>query len=197
MRTSLAMLLIIAAAAMAQEPAVPRSNIWVETVKRGEMAVKVRALGVLREKGLAELNIPEPVAKQVSPGQTASIDMGQGVVNGRVASVEPAAGGVVTALVRLEGTLPSQARPGQEVDGTVDIGTLSDVVYAGRPVSFPASGGTIFKVEPDGRHAARVKVQYGRASVNQVQIVNGLAPGDRVILSNMSAYRKYDRVALR
>jgi HlyD family secretion protein len=130
--------------------------------------------------------------KQVEPGQTASVDTGQGVVKGKVARAGPA-----EAVVELEGELPASARPGGAVDGTIYMAALKDVEYVGRPVFCRLNGeDTIFKLEPDGQHATRVRVLYGHGSVNKVEIRSGLEPGDRVILSDMSAYKGQERVRL-
>jgi multidrug efflux pump subunit AcrA (membrane-fusion protein) len=55
----------------------------------------------------------------------------------------------------------------------------------------------LFKLTPDGSEATRVNVKLGRASVNTVEIVQGLQIGDRVILSDMSQWDNYDRIRLR
>jgi len=95
------------------------------------------------------------------------------------------------------GALPNGARPDLSVDGTVEIENLADVVYVGRPVfGQPNSTITLFKMEPDGQHAARTKVTLGRASVNTIEIVDGLKVGDTVILSDMSAQDLHDRIRL-
>jgi multidrug efflux pump subunit AcrA (membrane-fusion protein) len=84
------------------------------------------------------------------------------------------------------------------VDGIITIGRLSNVVHVGRPVSGKAnSEDTLFKIEPDGQTAVRIKVQFGATSVNTIQIKSGLQPGDKIIVSDMSTYDKYDRVTLK
>jgi multidrug efflux pump subunit AcrA (membrane-fusion protein) len=99
--------------------------------------------------------------------------------------------------VRLIGTLPSGAVPDLSVDGTIVLENLSDVVYVGRPVfGQPNSTIQLFKIEPDGKGAARVPVKLGRSSVNTIEVVDGLKVGDRVILSDMSAMDGHDRIRL-
>jgi len=181
---------ILAAAAFGQEPAVERSAIWSDTVKRGDLPVMVRGLGVLAADKTAELKLPGDLIKQVQPGQAATVDTGQGLVNGKVARV-----GEAGVVIQLEGTLPDSARPGREVDGTINIRTLKDVMYVGRPVVCTLNGeGTIFLMDADEQHATRVKVQYGQGSVNRVEIRGGLQLDDKVILSDMSAYKDQQRV---
>lgn len=146
----------------------------------------------------AELKIAETQAKDVALGQPAMVDTRNGVVEGRVVRIDPAVlNGTVTVDVKLEGELPQGARPDLSVDGTIRLEHLPDVVYVGRPViGQPESTITLFKLEPDGKHAARVQVKLGRSSVNSIEIREGLAVGDQVILSDMAAWDNYDRIRL-
>ena len=106
--------------------------------------------------------------------------------------------GIVTVDVQVNGPLPAGIAVQSPVDGVITIRRLSNVVHVGRPVFGKAnSEGTLFKIEPDGQTAVRIKVQYGETSVNTIQIKSGLQPGDKIILSDMSAYDKYDRVTLK
>jgi HlyD family secretion protein len=147
----------------------------------------------------AQLKIAETQAKDIEVGQPASIDTRNGVVPGRVSRVDPAAqNGTVTVDVALEGPLPKGARPDLSVDGTVELDRLADVVYVGRPAfGQEQSQVSLFRVNGDGDEATRVKVQLGKSSVTTVQVVGGLKPGERVILSDMSAWDAYDRVRLK
>ena len=73
---------------------------------------------------------------------------------------------------------------------------LDDVIFVGRPAfGQEESTITLFKLTPDGE-AHRTKVVLGRSSVNQIEIKEGLQPGDQVILSDMSSYDQFDRVRL-
>jgi len=146
----------------------------------------------------AQLKVPETQAKDVQIGQVSSVDTRNGIIPGRVMRVDPAVqNGTVTVDVKLEGPLPKGARPDLSVDGTVEIENLSDVVYVGRPAfGQPNSTVGIFKLDEDGKGAARVQVRLGRSSVNTVQILEGLNPGDQVILSDMSAWDAFNRIRL-
>ena len=84
------------------------------------------------------------------------------------------------------------------MEGTVEIERLADVLFVGRPVHGEADSTVgLFKIVDDGKEAVRVQVQLGRVSVNQVEILKGLDVGDKVILSDMSAWDNYDRVQLK
>lgn len=147
----------------------------------------------------AELRIPETQAKDLTIGQRASIDTRNGVIPGRVVRIDPTSrNGSVTVDVMMEGELPKSARPDLSVDGTIEIERLSNVLYVGRPVYGQAESTVgIFKLEPKGTEATRVNVRLGRASVNTIEVINGLKEGDVVILSDMAAWDQYDRVRLK
>ena len=151
------------------------------------------------DKLKAQLKIAETQAKDVVAMQPAQIDTRNGVVAGHVSRVDPSVqNGTVTVDVAIDGPLPKGARPDLSVDGTIELDRLADVVFVGRP-AFGQDQNTIslFRVNKDGDEADRVKVRLGKSSVNAVQILEGLKPGDRVILSDMSAWDAYDRVRLK
>lgn len=146
----------------------------------------------------AELKIPETQIKDVLIGQLAQIDTRNGIIPGRVSRIDPAAKeGTVLVDVRLEGALPPGARPDLSVDGTIEIAKMANVMFIQRPAfGQPNSTVSIFKYEPDGKAASRVQVKFGRTSVNTIEVVDGLRVGDKVILSDMSAWDAHDRVRL-
>ncbi len=147
----------------------------------------------------AVLRIPETQAVDVAIGQVAHIDTRNGIVDGVVRRIDPAAqNGTVGVDVELPDRLPPGARPDLSVDGKIEIERLDDVLYMGRP-QFGNANSTIglFKLEPDGKHAIRVTVQLGQSSVNEIVIRQGLSEGDVVILSEMSQWDEYNRVRLR
>jgi multidrug efflux pump subunit AcrA (membrane-fusion protein) len=147
----------------------------------------------------AQLKIAETQAKDIIIGQKASVDTHNGIIAGHVTRIDPAVqNGTVTVDVGLDGVLPPGARPDLSVEGTVEIERLTDILFVGRPVHGEANSTVgLFKVVDDGREATRVQVQLGRSSVNTVEIVKGLEVGDKVILSDMSAWDNYDRVQLK
>jgi HlyD family secretion protein len=147
---------------------------------------------------MASLKVAETQARDVQIGEPASIDTHNGVIAGTVMRVDPGVqNGTVTVDVKLTGELPKGARPDLSVDGTIDLERMDNVLYVGRP-AFGQENSTIslFKLDPDGQGALRVPVQVGRASVNSIQVIEGLHEGETVILSDMSRWDKTDRVRL-
>src|SRR5438270_5315433 len=147
---------------------------------------------------MAQLKIAETQARDVQAGEPATIDTHNGVISGNVMRVDPAVqNGTVTVDVKLTGELPKGVRPDLSVDGTIDLERLENVMYVGRP-AFGQENSTIslFKLDPDSKGAVRVPVKVGRASVNSIQVIEGLHEGDTVILSDMSRNDNTDRIRL-
>jgi len=167
-----------------------------EHVLPGAMLAKV----VQPNHLMAEIKIPETQARDVQIGEPSSIDTHNGTVAGTVMRVDPSVqNGTVTVDVKLTGDLPKGARPDLSVDGTIDLERLENVLYVGRP-AFGQENSTItlFKLDrPEGAtDAIRVPVKVGRASVNSIQVVEGLHEGDTVVLSDMSRWDNTDRIRL-
>jgi HlyD family secretion protein len=147
----------------------------------------------------AEIKIPETQAKDILIGQLASVDTHNGVIDGRVVRIDPAVQeGSVTVDVSLNGALPAGARPDLSVDGTIELERLEDVLYVGRP-AFGQENSLVgmFKLTDGGTRAVRSQVRLGRSSVMAVEVLEGLQPGDQVIVSDMSAWDGFDSVRLR
>jgi HlyD family secretion protein len=166
-----------------------------QRVAPGQNLARVADPGRLK----AELKVAETEARDIEVGQSAEIDTRSGKIAGRVSRKDPgAANGTVTIDVSLTDELPRGAVPDLSVDGTVQLEHLENVLYVGRPsLGQDNSTAGLFKVtNPDGT-AMRVQVKFGTSSVNEIVVVSGLKEGDRVVLSDMSAWDAYDRVRLR
>jgi HlyD family secretion protein len=147
----------------------------------------------------AELRIAETQARDLTIGQIASVDTRNGFIPGKVIRIDPAAtNGTVTVDVALEGELPRGARPDLSVDGTIELERLDNVLFVGRP-AFGQEQSTVglFRLDPATGEAGRAQVQLGRSSVNTIEVLGGLAEGDQVVLSDMSAWDQFDRIRLR
>jgi len=169
-----------------------------QRVTAGTNLARVAVPGRLK----AELRIPETQARDVEVGLKAVVDTRNGEVEGRVARVDPAAqSGTVLVDVAFTGALPRGARPDLSVDGTIELERLTDVLYVERP-AFGQENGTVSLFRLQGpptafESAERVPVKFGRSSVNTIEVLEGLDEGDRVILSDMSAWDGYDRLRIR
>ena len=165
---------------------------WVQS---GQNLSRVVVPGRLK----AEIRIPQTQAQDIAVGQQALIDTRTDTIMGQVTRIDPAVrNGTVTIDVNLPDELPPSARPDLSVDGNVIIDRLDDVVYVGRPTFGQANQRvSIFKLVEGGEYAERVQIQLGASSVNEIEVAEGLQPGEVVILSDMSQWDGYDRVRLR
>jgi multidrug efflux pump subunit AcrA (membrane-fusion protein) len=169
-------------------------------VEDGEwvLAGHVLARVVKPEQLKAVLRVPQVQARDVVLGQRVAVDTRRDTIPGHVMRIDPAVqNSAVEVDVALDGELPPGARPDLAVDGTIEIERLDDVMYVGRPrYAQPSSTIGLFKMVGGG-YAERVSVDIGRTSVSAVEIVDGLAVGDVVILSDMAQWDRYQRVRIR
>ena len=147
----------------------------------------------------AELKIAETQIKDVRVGQPVAVDTRNGIIQGQVSRIDPAAReGTFVVDAELTGPLPGSARPDLSVDGTIELERLNNVLYVGRP-AFGQGQQTVgmFRLTPDGQEAVRTQVALGRSSVSTIEIVSGLKEGDQVILSDTSTMDSYTRIRVR
>lgn len=147
----------------------------------------------------AQIKIAETQANELSPGMKSTIDTRNGVVAGRVSRIDPSVqNGTVTVDISIDEVLPNGARPDLSVDGTIEIENLKNILYVGRPAfGQPQTTVGLFKMNEDGTEAVRTSVKLGRFSVSSVEVLQGLKEGDRVILSDTSAWSSYERIRLK
>lgn len=153
---------------------------------------------IQRDKLKAALQIAETQARDIQIGQPSTIDTHNGIIPGHVIRIDPSVvNGTRTVDVQLDGPLPPGAVPQLSVDGTIDLEHMNNVLYVGRPaLGNENSTLSLFKIDSGGKGATRVPVKVGRASVNNIQVLEGLKEGDSVILSDMSRYDNVDRIRL-
>ncbi|TDK22512.1 HlyD family efflux transporter periplasmic adaptor subunit [Luteimonas aestuarii] len=166
-----------------------------QQVEMGAMLARVARPGEL----IGRLQVSEVLAKDLALDLPATIDTRNGIAEARVSRIDPAVvGGSVVVDVSFPGELPAGARPDLSVEGRIRLGRLEDVVSLARPpLAVPGNASSLFVLDADGRAARRVPVRYGAASSDRIEIVEGLRPGDRAILSDTSQWDDYDVLRLR
>ncbi|HEX9985306.1 MAG TPA: HlyD family efflux transporter periplasmic adaptor subunit [Thermoanaerobaculia bacterium] len=147
----------------------------------------------------AELKVPAREATQVQAGQKVAIDTRNGIVNGTVTRVDPGVtDGTVVVDVGLEGTLPAGARPQLPVEGTIYTTRLPDTLYVGKPSYVKNDAAiSVYKLDPAGQYATRVMIKAGKVSLNYLQVLEGLAAGDRIITSEIGEWQDKERILLK
>lgn len=187
----------------ANEPTVDSSTLWLATVKRNNMILRVRGLGKLvRADGptnlLARVDFAEVQAVDIKVNQIADVTTKHGVIGGHVVSVSPHISlGMRSVDVAFDAPLPKEAVADDPIEGTIDVGRIENALVVGRPIHTTANSQvSLFKVIDDGAEAEKVNVRVGRVSVTQIEVAGGLNPGDTIILSDMSQWARFDRVRL-
>jgi HlyD family secretion protein len=147
----------------------------------------------------AVIRVPETQARDIAVGQKASVDTRNGIVAGHVMRIDPGSSqGTVTVEIAISGELPRGARADMSVDGTIEIERLPNAMFVGRPAYGSAESTVgLFKISEDGSEATLVTVRLGRTSVSFVEVLNGLAVGDSVIISDMSQWDNQNRIRLK
>lgn len=147
----------------------------------------------------AELKVSETQTKDLLIGQIVAVDTRNGIVQGRVIRIDPSVqNGTVTADASLEGALPKGVRPDLSVEGIIELDRADHTLRVGRPVQAQSFATlSLFKLSADGKEATRIKVKLGRASVSSIEVLEGLRPGDQVILSDTTAWDGVDRLLVK
>jgi len=177
-----------------------------QELQLGQWILAGQTLATVAQPGKlkAVLRVPETQAKDVALGQKVDIDTraggggNSGVVKGHVSRVDPTSvNGTVTVEVLFDQATPNTARADLSVDGVIEIERLDNVLYVQRPAYGQAESTVgLFKLDPDGKTASRVNVKLGRSSVSTIEIVSGLQPKDKVIVSDMSQWDNVAKVRL-
>lgn len=183
---------------------VDRDSIWIDTVKSGSMALQVRGAGmIVRGEGsgnsVARVTVSASVAAKIHTGETATINIQNGLMKAHVIRVNEGSTGESRSVdLGLESALPAGMGADHPVDATINVGELNNVLWINRPANTEANmSKPLFKIVGDGTSADRVNVKFGRASAQTIEILDGLKVGDKVILSDVSDWGKYDRIHLK
>ncbi len=147
----------------------------------------------------AELKVPAREATQVQVGQKVVVDTRNGTVNGIVTRVDPGViDGTVVVDVDLQDALAEGARPQSQVEGIVYVSRLPNTLYVGKPSYVKNDAAiTVYKLDPAGHYATRITIKAGKASLNYLQVLQGLQAGDRIITSEIGEWQGQERILLK
>jgi HlyD family secretion protein len=200
-------LAFFAVAASRLRPAPPsvscEGNLWTETVKRGPMLWDVRGAGTLvpaRNPGklIARVTVPDVMAGELRLNQNVDVDTRKVLVKGHVTYISPSpSNGMRNADIALRSPLPEGVGENLQVNATIHLGSINNILYVGRPVhAHQNSSVPIFKIVDGGKRAVRVVVRFGHASIDTIEVLDGLHEGDKIIPSDMSAWDNFDQIRL-
>ena len=148
---------------------------------------------------MARIHIPEAQASQLAMNQTAVVTLQEKKYPARVVHMDPnVQNGTVSIDLKFSGAQPREGRPDLSASGTIEIEKIPHTVFVNWPLRTHAEEPvSLFRVTDDGQHAERVSVTLGRTSTDSVQIASGLQPGDRIIVSDMTSWKRYDRLQVK
>ena len=169
-------------------------------LKVGENFVQGQRLGeVTKDSGYKIVAaVDEYYLGRVKAEQQAWVNIGGARVPLRVGRVYPqVANGVFDVELHFAGEPPPELRPGQAVLGALTLSADSRAIVLATGPFLEASGGSwAFVLTDDGRSAERRAIKVGRRSTEQLEITDGLKPGETVVISDYSSYERVDRIAL-
>jgi HlyD family secretion protein len=145
-----------------------------------------------------EAHVDEYYLDRVRLGQTGAVDD-----DGRswplvVTRVDPQVKDA-TFLVELafQGPAPKDLLAGQALEGRLVLGgDRPGLVLPAGPFLERSGGDWVMVVDASGRRAEKRRIRIGRRNADQVEVLSGLRPGDRVITSDYTGYEKVERVVL-
>ena len=148
---------------------------------------------------MARIHIPEGQASSIEINQAASVTLQDHSYNAKVFHIDPnVQNGTVTVDLKFTGPQPREARTDLSASGSVNVETIPVTTFVKWPLQSHAGAPlSVFKVADDGKQASRVEVVLGRSSDDRVQIAQGLLPGDRIIVSDMSSWHRYDHLQIK
>lgn len=146
----------------------------------------------------AELKVPAREATEVLTGQNVVIDTRRGTVDGVVTRVDPGVtDGTVIVDVDLKGELPAGARPQLQIEGIIYLSQLPNTLFVGKPAYVKTDSNiSVYKLDADGKYASRVTIKAGKVSLTNLQVLDGLKAGDRIITSEIGEWQDKERILL-
>lgn len=164
------------------------------------MPLRERAKGTITslQLGRAVVALANENAERCQAGQKATAQINPpNIISGKVLKPLQAQGKTNECEIEFSDPLPVSVPIGASVGALIDVGEMRNVVFLARPAdSSPNSEAAIFVLEPGSQFARRVTVHYGKISGALIQVIDGLSPGDRVIVTDMSKWLKYQRIRI-
>lgn len=143
-----------------------------------------------------EFQVPESYGDDLGLGMDAEVAYGQRKYAAKVSAVSPEVKqSQVTGRLRFSGDVPQGLRQNQRLSSRIVLEARDDVLKVARGPFLDSGGGRIAYVVHDDM-ATRAAIQTGATSVSEVEITQGLAPGDRIIISNLGEFERVETVRL-
>ncbi|GAB3518339.1 efflux RND transporter periplasmic adaptor subunit [Photobacterium alginatilyticum] len=170
-------------------------DIPVELGQRVSVGTNLALIGQ-QDQLYAQVNIAETQVRQVSLDQAVTVDTRNNLIKGKVSRIAPSVNdGIVKVDIMFTQPLPADARPDLSVDAKIAIEQIDQALFVRRPTYAKADQlNNVYKLSEDGKSAFRHDVYFGTGSLSQIQIKEGLNPGDQVILSDSTPWQSYAEI---
>jgi HlyD family secretion protein len=143
-----------------------------------------------------EFQVPESYADDLGLGMDAEVSYGTKKYTAKVSSVSPEVrSGQVTGRLRFSGETPQGLRQNQRLSTRIVLESRNDVLKVQRGAFLDSGGGRVAYLVQDDV-AVRRPIRTGAVSVSEVEILEGLQPGDRIIISNLGEFERVETVRL-
>jgi HlyD family secretion protein len=145
-----------------------------------------------------EAHVDEYYLDRVHAGQVGEVDADGRAWPLRVTRVDPTVKDA-TFLIELafDGPMPKDVLPGQALEGRLTLGGDRNGLILPAGGFLERTGGDwVMVLDAGGDRAERRRIKIGRRNAEQVEVLSGLRPGERVITSDYTGYEKIDRVIL-
>ncbi|MEC4088764.1 efflux RND transporter periplasmic adaptor subunit [Pseudoalteromonas rubra] len=144
----------------------------------------------------AQLQVPESYANELGLGMSVVLQVGASEVYGKLSAISPEVSNrEVTTRVRFDQSDIGGIRQNQRLSARILLDHKEDVMKVRRGSFMNAGGHVVYRIE--GEVATRLDVRTGASSVNEVEILDGLKPGDQIIVSNYEQFEQAPLVQLR
>lgn len=142
-----------------------------------------------------EIKVPESFARELTIGMPAQLTGGSGQFAGEISAVSPeVVAGEVNARIRFADKQPQGLRQSQRMQARVLLDTRRNALKIERGPFVEQGNGYAYVM--DGSHAVRRPVKLGVSSLGEVEILSGLQPGDRVVVSGSDLFGDAERVSI-
>jgi len=169
----------------------------VQAVQRSNVAINAPVMSVVDlSKFEVEIKVPESFARDLAIGMPAQLTSNGQPYPGEISAVSPeVVNGEVNARIRFSDKQPPGLRQSQRLSARILMDTRRNVLMVERGPFVEQSGGRYAYVM-DGNSAVRRPVQIGVSSLSAVEIVSGLQPGDKVVVSGSDQFGDAERVSI-
>jgi HlyD family secretion protein len=163
-------------------------------VSPGQKVAVVSDLSSFKIEG----QVPDGSRERISIGSRVVIAYGSGTLEGSVTNISPQSNqNLISFSVALDDPRNKRLRPGLNLEMQVIYGFKERVTLVPNGTYFKGPGKYFMFVTDGGNQLARREVKLGDSNREYVEVISGLKPGDRVVVSDMSEFAKNKKLKIK